>query len=129
MSAIFALLALAPSKTDPSKSYEIRKGADGHIYCTCPSWKFKRQSAGDRTCKHLASFHAGQLGKGSEAVESKSEAGQNLALHAGRKAAGDRAYQLDKRVKAGDKAAAADVLANPKGLSAKLQERAAALLA
>lgn len=124
----YALLALAPSKTDPSKSYEIRKGADGVTYCTCPSWKHKRQSSGDRTCKHLASFHAGQLGGHSEAVESKTDAAKNLALHAARKAAGDRAYQLDKRVKAGDVAAAQDVIANPKGLSAALQERAAAVL-
>lgn len=109
-------------------TYEIHKGADGVTYCTCPSWKFKRQSAGDRTCKHLASFHAGQLGGHAEAVESKTDAAKNLAKHATRKAAGDRAYQLDKRVKAGDKTAAQEVAANPKGLSTKLQERAAALL-
>lgn len=108
--------------------YEIRKGADGITYCSCPSWKFKRQSAGDRTCKHLASFHAGQLGGHAEAVESKTEAGQNLAKHSARKAAGDRAYQLDKRVKAGDVTAAQEVLANRKGLSDRLIERASTLI-
>ena len=123
------ILAVVASQSNPNKSYEIHKHADGLIRCTCPNFLYKRQNNKDRTCKHLASFHAGQLGGHAEAVESKSEAGQNLALHASRKAAGDRAFQLDKRVKKGDVTAAQEVLANRKGLSDRLVERASALLA
>jgi hypothetical protein len=31
-------------------SYEIRRGGDGVVYCTCPSWRFSREA---RDCKHL----------------------------------------------------------------------------
>jgi hypothetical protein len=32
------------------KTYEIRRGDDDVIYCTCPAWRFRR------TCKHLQAY-------------------------------------------------------------------------
>jgi hypothetical protein len=75
------VLAIAPSKTNPSKSYEIRRGADGVVYCTCPAWRFQRLKSGEtRTCKHIAAFAAGAL-TSAEPVVPKSEAGRILAKH------------------------------------------------
>lgn len=124
-----ALLMVVPSMSNPSKSYEIHKGADGVTYCTCPDWRFKAQKSSDRTCKHLGKFHAQQLAGHSEAVEAKSDAARDLALHAARKANGKRANAARKAIRAGDKVAAAEVVANPKGVSAALIAEAKALLA
>ena len=57
------ILDTVPSKSVPGKTYEIRKGGDGTIYCTCPAWKFQRVSPGhnQRTCKHLTGWCAKQL--------------------------------------------------------------------
>ena len=120
------LLATAASKTNPEKSYEIRKGADGVIYCSCPSWKFQRLAAANRTCKHLKSFHAGQLAR-KEAVETKQEAGQNLALAAKRVEAATWARVAHSAMVAGGEvavAAASIVLTDP--MSAKTMKRLAA---
>jgi len=34
--------------------YEIRRGADGVVYCTCPAWRF-----GHRPCKHMRQYGYG----------------------------------------------------------------------
>lgn len=38
-----------PSRSQPGTFYEIRKGGDGKVYCTCPAWRFSRA----HVCKHL----------------------------------------------------------------------------
>jgi hypothetical protein len=49
------------SMTSPGKFYEIRRGKDGVVYCTCPAWKFQKKEYGQpRTCKHLKSLMLGQ---------------------------------------------------------------------
>lgn len=35
-------------------TYEIRKGRDGVVYCSCPSWRFSKERP--RTCKHLQEY-------------------------------------------------------------------------
>lgn len=50
------VLAVWPSSSDPCKSYEIRMGKDGNVYCTCPAWKFQRKGVQGRSCKHLVAF-------------------------------------------------------------------------
>ena len=59
------VLARYASKSNPSKSHEVRLGADGVVYCTCPAWKFQKLTPSCRCCKHtkmaLASMkHAGK---------------------------------------------------------------------
>jgi hypothetical protein len=72
------VLSRFASKSNPSKSHEVRRGADGVVYCTCPSWRFQKNSPSNRTCKHIESWKAntvvgGQtlstlLGPGPEAI-------------------------------------------------------------
>jgi len=50
------VLAVYPSETHPERQYEIRVGEGGHIYCTCPAWRFQRKPPRDRTCKHLIRY-------------------------------------------------------------------------
>lgn len=38
--------------------YDIIKGRDEVVYCSCPAWKFQRRPAAQRTCKHLQKFQA-----------------------------------------------------------------------
>lgn len=45
------VLARIPSHSNPAKSYEIRLGADGVVYCTCRGWVTKKY------CKHLEEYH------------------------------------------------------------------------
>lgn len=45
----WTLLETVRSESRPGVAYEIRRGADGRVYCTCPAWRF---SAG-HVCKHL----------------------------------------------------------------------------
>lgn len=47
------VLARLPSQTSGVK-YELREGADGVPYCTCPAWRFSRSRP--RDCKHLRTF-------------------------------------------------------------------------
>ena len=107
-----ALLFVVASKSNPEKSYEIRQGADGVVYCNCPAWKFQRLASGNRTCKHLKSFHAGQLAR-KETVESKAQAGRDLSLAPKRTAAAKRAQSAHKALLAGNKEVALAVLADP----------------
>jgi len=52
------ILATIPSKSNPNKSYQVRKGADGVIYCTCPAWIFSAKKTGVHDCKHLQALRA-----------------------------------------------------------------------
>lgn len=58
------VIATFPSASRPGHSHEVRVGADGVIYCTCPSWKFQRNHPSARCCKHTKAamarmFHGG----------------------------------------------------------------------
>jgi len=92
------VLAVAPSKTDPSKSYEIRRGKDGTIYCTCPAWRYQRLKKGEkRTCKHLAAFFAQQLTSPEPTCAvTKSEVASGLRRHKERWALRTRRNQEHK---------------------------------
>ena len=52
------VLATFPSKSSPGHVHEVRMGADGNIYCTCPSWRIQHNHPKCRTCKHLQAFEA-----------------------------------------------------------------------
>ncbi len=45
------VLAKYWSKSTPNKQYEVRRGDDGRIYCTCPAWIFSKK------CRHLTEFY------------------------------------------------------------------------
>ena len=47
------VLAKFASKSNPSASHQVRRGANGECYCTCPSWRFQKNSPLNRTCKHI----------------------------------------------------------------------------
>jgi len=49
------VLKKIPSKSSPTISYEVRRGDDGNVYCTCPSWKF---SKGAKSCSHVRDYIA-----------------------------------------------------------------------
>lgn len=100
------VLQVVPSKSNPAKTYEIRRGKDETVYCTCPAWKFQRLQAGGRTCKHLKSFFASVLAtKGEQLpVIPKFEAGHLLATAKKKEAAKKEA---EARYQAAKKAAAA----------------------
>ena len=44
------VLATYSSNSNPDKSYKIREGKDGVIYCDCWQWKKYRK------CKHLEDY-------------------------------------------------------------------------
>lgn len=50
------VLARNESNSKPGSYHEVRRGADGNVYCTCPSWRFQRNSPLNRTCKHIESW-------------------------------------------------------------------------
>jgi hypothetical protein len=52
------LLAQVPSESNPNRKYDVRVGADGVVYCTCPSWRFNRAPKADRVCKHMTKLAA-----------------------------------------------------------------------
>lgn len=56
MSFNATVIATVPSHSNPAKSYNIRMGKDGNVYCTCPAWKFQKVHPKARTCKHLKAF-------------------------------------------------------------------------
>ena len=44
------------SSSDGTKTYEIRRGKDNAVYCTCPAWRFAHKTP--KTCKHLKAYRA-----------------------------------------------------------------------
>ena len=47
------VIALFASASKPGHSHEVRVGADGNVYCTCPAWRFQKGvSPIGRQCKH-----------------------------------------------------------------------------
>lgn len=40
-------------KGEHEKTYEIKRGVDGVVYCTCPSWRFQKKPVAKRVCKHM----------------------------------------------------------------------------
>jgi len=48
---VWTLVATFPSKSSPGKRHEVRVGADGQTYCTCPAWAFSQASS--KGCKHM----------------------------------------------------------------------------
>ena len=51
------VLADYPSKSNPSKSYQILLGGDGEVYCICPAWRFQKgKGPQGRRCKHLDDY-------------------------------------------------------------------------
>ena len=46
------LLAKFPSASKPGTFHEVRVGADGVVYCGCPSWRFQKNHPSCRCCKH-----------------------------------------------------------------------------
>lgn len=51
------VLARYPSKSNPTKGYNVIHGGDGNIYCQCPAWKFQRgKGPYGRRCKHLDDY-------------------------------------------------------------------------
>lgn len=52
------VLAKFPSASKPGLFHEVRIGADGVIYCTCPSWRFQKNHPACRCCKHTKAFMA-----------------------------------------------------------------------
>lgn len=54
------------------RTYELRIGDDGRVYCTCPSWKFQKAKNG--VCKHVCSYMDELAnGKPAQAVSSRVE--------------------------------------------------------
>jgi hypothetical protein len=51
-----AVLASFGSKSRPGVQYHIHMGADGNVYCDCPSWRFQKNHPMNRSCKHLVAF-------------------------------------------------------------------------
>lgn len=65
------VVARVPSESNPEKEYEIRLGADGNFYCSCPAWKYQKKGVKERTCKHIkawAKAHDMKMGEGDELV-------------------------------------------------------------
>ena len=54
------VIALFASASKPGHSHEVRVGADGNVYCTCPAWRFQKGvSPIGRQCKHTKAAVAG----------------------------------------------------------------------
>ena len=101
MSSILATVASSSS----DKTYNICKGADGVVYCTCPAWKFQRLTSEGRTCKHIKSWSASQLATRnltSMTVE-KAESGHLLSTSTKKVTARKSAHSAHKAMTRGTK--------------------------
>ena len=58
--------AYVESDTEIGRAYEIKRSADGRLGCECPRYRFKR---GEKTCKHLRAFVAGETMDAQRAVK------------------------------------------------------------
>ena len=88
------LLKKIPSKSSPSIEYELLKGDDGNVYCSCPAWKF---SKGAKSCTHVREYmgsHEARLSP-EEIEELKKKEAAEL---------GKRKGEQEKRRKAEDEA-------------------------
>lgn len=56
------VLATYPSKSNPSRTYQVLLADAGHLYCTCPKWRFQNIEPVNRTCTHLEAYQAGNKG-------------------------------------------------------------------
>lgn len=45
----WTLLETWEPKSRPGSFYEVRRGGDGKVYCTCPAWRFSKGHA----CRHI----------------------------------------------------------------------------
>jgi len=48
-----SLIKKIPSRSSASIEYELMRGDDGTVYCTCPAWKF---SKGTKSCTHVREY-------------------------------------------------------------------------
>ena len=42
------------ASSDGMRTYEIRRGKDNEVYCSCPAWRFSHKTP--KTCKHLEAY-------------------------------------------------------------------------
>jgi hypothetical protein len=98
--SIIEILEVVPSMSDPSKTYEIRRGHDGNVYCQCKAWKFQRVPASQRTCKHLVAFFARQASLPTEAepVIARTEAVELLVASGDKKVNARKAREAHKQL-------------------------------
>jgi hypothetical protein len=65
----YEVLEVVRSKSNPDKTYEIRKShQDGKTYCTCPGWIFKARKTEGGMCKHLLAYVGHATKKGVKVV-------------------------------------------------------------
>jgi len=50
------MTAIAANHTVPN--YEVRQSTNGHVYCTCPAWKFQHVTPAKRVCRHTEAAKA-----------------------------------------------------------------------
>lgn len=60
-------MELTIKSTTSGKTYTIKQGKDGVLYCNCPAWKFQKKPVEQRHCKHYRMAIA-ELKKQSAAV-------------------------------------------------------------
>ena len=69
---LFTVLATHQSMSS-DVTYEVRKGHDQVIYCTCPAWRMKQ---GRASCKHIDQWRASNYQRPTEVVRER-----GLQLH------------------------------------------------